>query len=440
MARISLILLALCAGFPLLAQDSDALTVASASGKSSLTLYGTLDAGVAHVDHSMGFDPYTYQEVGSTVNAHATKGATGMYNSGISGSRWGLKGGTRIADGYQAMFLLESAIDLPDGAIANGAQGLALTKSTGSNNSADSALNGQLFSRGAYFGVMSDKYGTLTIGRHQSLMLDILVPYDTMQGANVFCAIVNSGSYGGGGATGNTRIDNSIRYKGHYGSFNFSLLHGFGGVSGISSAKSADQANVGYESGPFGVQLAYEGYKDALSLTNGATIGTIAATALDTKAYMLAAKYQMGALAIKGGTEREELTNPSNPSYDATLTSANGQVLSSVNVTAYTKNGKAMQKNLNVYWLGLAYDMTAHLNAAVSYYLVNQNNFANGLAAPGNASSGKSKFYSTLLDYRFNKAFDLYLASMTNVVSGGLASGFVFDTNTVYGLGARYSF
>jgi hypothetical protein len=49
MARISLILLALCAGFPLLAQDSDALTVASASGKSSLTLYGTLDAGVAHV-------------------------------------------------------------------------------------------------------------------------------------------------------------------------------------------------------------------------------------------------------------------------------------------------------------------------------------------------------------------------------------------------------
>jgi predicted porin len=151
-------------------------------------------------------------------------------------------------------------------------------------------------------------------------------------------------------------------------------------------------------------------------------------------------RYQAGPVSIRGGWEREKFTDPSDAADDANLTSLYGQVVSSVTTNAYTKNGAESPKVLNVYWLGVVYDITPKFSAMLGYYQVNQTNYSNGLAAPGGAASGKSKFHNVMLDYKFTKSFDIYAGYMGDAVSGGPAFGSLFTTIDIAGLGARLTF
>ncbi len=465
MKTTSLVLLALCAGLPMLAQSPN-LTLTSASGDSSIQMYGVLDLGVGRVDHSFTFSSNYSNTMDPRPQQFVTKSATGMFNGGISGDRIGLRGSTKINDTWKALFNLESGINLQSGTIANGVLTVAQnavasgSRTPGEYNS-DSANSGQLFGRAAFFGVGSDLYGTFTAGRNTSFMLDSVGAYDALQGAQEFTPIGYSGTYGGGGETDNSRIDSSIKYKVKISDFTIGLLHKFSGVSGSSSARGVDQALVAYESGPFGIQLIYEGAKDATSVSNYETYvqstlngitytnaytnpGQVAVKFFDTKSYMALVRYQLSALSLKGGFDRQEFTNPSNPDSDLTMTSIFGQSIGSINIAPNTQsNGVATKKVLNVYWLTAAYDITPKFNAAVGYYHVAQNDFSDGTTAPGN-KSGTGVFGSVLLDYRFTKAFDTYAGYMGSQYKDGMAYGgaipYTFASNKVIGLGARYAF
>ena len=443
MKKTTLLMLAVCASGPMFAQSAGTFQVTK---DSSLTVYGILDAGIAQVSHSLNFD----SQFGVAVSPAATKAgnlkATGMYNGGISGSRIGFKGETNLGNGWKALFTLETAVNVPNGNVSNAAAGLAQNKSTGPNMSGDSASSGQLFSRGAFFGVASDTYGSLTLGRNTSFMLDIIPGYDALQGAQLFTPIGFSGSYGGGGATDDSREDSSVKYKIKYNDFNFGFLHKFGGVAGAYNSQSANQVIVGYEKGNFGIQAAYETNTDAFSVANPAgtaaqPLGTIVVTAENTKATMVTARYKLGDLVFKGGLQKQQFNNPSNPAEDSALTSLYGQSVSLVKTTAFTVGGMDAEKDLNVYWLGAAYEVNKSLNVAISYYHIAQNDYSNGTGATNPADlRGTSIFRSLLIDYRFTKAFDVYLGYMANNLSGGMAVGYLVPTNSVTGLGARYSF
>jgi len=438
MKSLASIALALCACVPVLGGEDTSFTISK--GGSSLTVYGVLDTGVARASHTLGFDPYSSQEVGSTVNAKASKSATGVFNSGASASRWGLRGQVGINHDWRGIFQLESSINIPDGSLSNNALGLAQSKATGPFYSSDSSLDGQLFARAAVLGAASDRWGTLTLGRQMSLITETLPGYDPLQGSPVFSTLGNSGSYGGGGSTESARVDNAIKYRVRVGAFNAGLQHKFGGVSGNSSARTTNQFDIGYEAGPWGIQALYQGFKDTFSAANGASTGSIGLTAFDTTAYTVMARYQAGPVSIRGGWEREKFTDPSDPADDASLTSLYGQLVSSVTVSAYTKNGAESPKVLNVCWFGVVYDVTPRFCAMLGYYQVNQNDYSNHLAVPGSAASGQSRFHNMLLDYRFTKAFDLYAGYMGDAVSGGPAFGSLFKTIDIAGLGARLTF
>lgn len=438
-------LAALLVAAPAMAQ-APALQISS--GGSSIQFYGILDVGVASVEHSLDFDPYHPLGANPTVNKAADKSVTGMFDGGISQSRFGLKGSTDLGDDWKGVFTLEGAINLRSGSTANAAVGVAQDRSTGSYQSADSAISGQLFSRSAFVGVSNKDYGTLTFGRHTSFMLDIIGGYDALQGSQLFTPLGYSGTYGGGGATDNSRVDNSVKYKGKWDAFSVGYLHKFGGVSGASSARSSDQLALAYEPGAFGVTLSFQNYKDAFTVgnPNGTTqpLGTITLTAQDTKAAMLALRYKIGPVAIKGGYEQLKYDNPSNPTEDAAVTSQFGQVVSAVNTTPYTVGGVEMEKKLDVYWLGAAWDITDHLNLGASYYHVKQNDWSNGTTPAGsNKNAGNAKYMSALLDYRFTKSLDTYLGYMSVSTDGGLGSptiGFLHDSNSTLGLGIRFAF
>ena len=127
---------------------------------------------------------------------------------------------------------------------------------------------------------------------------------------------------------------------------------------------------------------------------------------------------------------------------DANTTSLYGQLVGSISVTPFTVNGAAMEKDLTVTWLTLNYQLTARLNLAAGYYHIGQNDFSNGLntAAGAGDKAGASSYQSALIDYRWTKAFDLYLAYMNNQLTDGMAAGYAVANNHVFGAGARFAF
>ena len=447
----SILALALCAGMPMLAQ-APGLSVTSASGDSTVQLYGLLDLGVGRVAHGYSFNPTYGNSTDPRPAKVATKPVTGMMNGGLSGDRIGVRGSTKLLEDWKAIFNLEAAINLNSGSLTNAAQGLAqniagTAAQPAGEYSSDSASSGQLFSRAANFGVASDTYGTLTAGRNTSFMLDIIPGYDPLNGAQMFSPIGYSGTYGGGGLTDNSRIDNSLKYRHKIGAFNFGLLHKFGGVSGSSTARGADQALAGYEAGPFGIQLSYESAKDVSSLSNNATyaagvytgLNTVKATFYDTKATMLTLRYQLGELSLRGGWQRQEFTNPSNPTLDAQVTNLFGQTIGAWSTAPLTIGGSDQAKTITISWIGANYNVTKAFNVAAGCYSVKQNDFSNGQAIAAD-KAGSGTFGSLLLDYRFTKAFDVYAAYMGSQYKDGMAAGYALASNNILGLGARYAF
>jgi GBP family porin len=417
------------------------LAGAARADDSNVTLYGTLDTAVAYIQHALNFDPN--HPVANNPNVtKGTDSATGLLNGGLSATRWGMRGQEDMGGGLKALFLLESAFNLPSGEVSNAALAMASNKSTGPNMSADSAVSGQLFSRGAYAGLASSSLGTLTVGRHQSFFLDNIVVFDPQQGSQAFSPIGFSGSYGGGGFTDDSRVDNSLKYKLTAGDFTIGALYKFGGVAGSSSAQSAYELNGVYASGPFAVQLGYQAFKDALSLGNASGTGTLKATAADTKAYMLSAKAVLAQTTVRAGFEREAFNNPSNPASDLLITTAYGIALGA----APTVNAFNNQKTYNVYWLGAAQDLSSAFNLSLGLYHVAQNAYACTTSASAGCG-GSLNYYSLVADYAFSKRTDVYAGFMESTVSGGPANAVIITgttpaetSNRILALGLRHRF
>jgi predicted porin len=407
----------------------------------SVTLYGILDEAVANIAHALDFSP-DHPVANNPTVTKGTQSATGILNGGMSATRWGIKGQEDLGDGMKAVFLLEQGFNMGSGAVSNAAEGLANNTSAGGPYmSADSAISGQFFNRGAYVGLGGPNWGTVTFGRQQSFFLDNISIFDAIMGSQAFSPLGFSGTYGGGGATDDSRVDNSIKYRLPIGDFTVGALYKFGGVAGANSAQSAYEINVVYASEPLAVQLGWQKFDDAFSLSNNTGTGSLKATAENTNAYMAAVKYTIVQTTLRAGFERETYSNPSNPTQDAAVTSIFGYPVAAMSVTAYDN-----EKALNVFWLGVQQDFSHAITALLGGYHVSQN----GYDCPTNTASGCSgslNYYSLVGDYHFSKRTDSYLGLMISTVSGGPANAVVNKaplssetSNRIIALGIRHVF
>lgn len=428
------------------------LASTAAFADSNVTLYGVLDVGVGRSSESFNFDPYHPVGV-NPGDVKSPSGATGMFNGGLSASRWGIKGSEDINNDLKGIFVLESGINVQSGNLSNAALGMANNFSNGSNMSADSSMSGQLFGRQAFVGFESKDWGKITAGRNLSLGFDSVIIYDPMEGSQVFSPVGFSGTYMGGGYTDDARLDSSLKYTNTIGVWNYGALYKFGGVSGSAQAQSGYQFSGGYDDGALGIQATYMKHRDALTVNNPAivpgfnTLGTIAVTAADTSTWVLAGHYTFeNKLKFSLGYEHESFSNPSNPSEDSQLTSLFGYPISNgagltgpggVNTNAFQND-----KVLKVWWTGVKYPFTPALSGTIAYYYVKQNDYTVGgcPAVATGACDGTSKFTSLLLDYRLSKRTDLYGGLMRNNLDGGLAVGYPSTSSNFYGAGMRHSF
>jgi predicted porin len=367
----------------------------------------------------------------------------------MSQSKVGLKGTEEVATGLNFVFNVEMGFNPASGSISDAVGSLTNNNGrviTDQKTAGDGARAGQVFNGQGWAGLSSADFGTLTIGRHVTLLTDAINKYDPQGGSYAFSVIGFSGATAGGGNTENTRADNSIKYAYKYQNFRVGALWQFGKNSG--SPGDGGQFDVGADFGGLSLDGIYAFKNDSIAAGSlsaaqiapcatptstgcGLPQNSLAGTISDNKSWTLAAAYKFSdALKISGGYERITYSNPSNP-LAANFETIGGYDISVVNNNAYPKD-----KVLKVSWIGGKYNFTKEWSVGVGYYHYDQNDYHTAtvggqvVSAPcsgvsAGSCSGSLDAFSAVLDYRFNKYFDAYAGAMLSKVQDGLASGYV---------------
>jgi len=204
---------ALQAGF-LVAGSTAAI---GAQAQSSVTLYGVVDAYLDYSNHNAPAVP-------GQGGDHSTLRLT---SSGLSGSRWGLRGVEDLGGGTKAVFALESGFNTDNGTL----------------------VDSRLFTRQAFVG-LSGKFGQLTVGRQYTTLFDNLFGLTPLIYAGVYEPFMVM--------LGPLRADNSIKYRIERDGLSAQAHYGFGEQPGAPQGGAAWGGGMSYQSGAVGVTAVYD--------------------------------------------------------------------------------------------------------------------------------------------------------------------------------------
>jgi len=209
-----------------------------ASAQTSITIYGTIDAGVRH-QTNVG------PSAGSPGNdSKWTMSSGGTYNQ----NRLGFKGVEDLGNGMNAHFNLEMGWNSGTG--AGDADGL--------------------FQRTASVG-LGGAWGSVDLGRQYSVNFQTIGAYDPF--IYKYTGIVPLAGQGG-----LTRLNNDLKYTGTFGGVTVRAEYAFGEVAGSTSTGATQAIGASYAAGPFSVGGAYtQGKRNAFGLASSAS-GTAFAT------------------------------------------------------------------------------------------------------------------------------------------------------------------
>jgi predicted porin len=338
--------------------------------QSSITLYGALDDGIV------------YQSNVGGVKKIGLDALTGLY-----GSRWGFTGVEDLGGGLRAIFTLESGINLNTGTFGQG---------------------GTAFGRQAFFGLKSDRFGSLTLGRQYDAIFYYPLPLtpESLVGGP---APVTPGDVDN--AANSIRVNNSVRYmSSSFHGFTFGGEYSVGGIPGNITGNSGYSLGTAYAYGPIKLGLAYEYFKNPTSSTPGSGFFTAYANGASTlsqslnKGYVTAQAYQSVVVAanylIGGLTLAASL---SNAQY--------------ANMTALS-NGTARFNDVDI---GATYLLRPDLFLGGAYnYLTSR-----GVKVGGGPTVGKQHYhqFALLADYLFSKQTDIYLTASWQRASGTSSIG-----------------
>ncbi|MEK6346972.1 MAG: porin [Burkholderia sp.] len=212
---------------PLIALAAAGAFASAAHAQSSVTLYGSLDAGLLYVNNAGGHSLWQQS------------------NGALSNTFFGLRGAEDLGGGLAAIFRLQSAFSIGNGAFAR---------------------NESAFNRLAYVGLQHRDYGTVTVGRQFDSVVDYLTPMSLSgagTGVNLALHPLDNDSLSTQRSTANAVKFQSADYSG---------LH-FGGMFGFSNDTNfangrAWSVGAGYANGPLSVATAYDQSNSGAPLAN----------------------------------------------------------------------------------------------------------------------------------------------------------------------------
>nr|WP_315592436.1 porin [uncultured Cupriavidus sp.] len=281
----------------------------------SVTLYGVIDTGVEFVNG-----------IGASRNSVVRMPSL----TATVPSRWGLRGSEDLGGGLKSVFVLESGF-APDSGTSN--QG------------------GRLFGRQAFVGLSSNQWGQISFGRQWTMTFWSTLDSDIL-GPNIYGA--NSlDSY-----RPNARADNAIAYKGVFGGLTVGATYSLGrdtvnagqnpaGTNCAGENPADKQAcrewsvMLRYDASKWGVATAYDSLRGGAGAAAGLTSSSLKDDRLHFGGYMLLGDAKIGI----GGTFRNNEGSPTSHSQ--------------------------------LYYAGVAYDVTPAFNLAGQVYYLGFRNSAN---------------------------------------------------------------
>jgi predicted porin len=412
-----------------------------------VTLYGTIDIGYAYQNHGVPLNSYLpggleYQAFTTTRNFGGS--VSTIAESGLEQSKIGIRVQEPIVDQLSLVARVETGINPLSGHLTDACESIAQNSGVGSGAhpngqtaNADSSRCGQLFNAQAYGGMLNPDYGQLTIGRHNSPQLDALAQYDPQALSYAFSFLGYSGFNGGAGSTEAARWDNSARYSYQQGSFRLVLMYSNGGAdTGIIGTAYGGDLGMTYQG--FSADVTYEHANGAVNLrssfdnaANPIPTPGLAAYISDDESWNVMGKYLMelgqDKLTVYAGYSHIQKSN-----FDYTGGYAEGGYQLNVGINV---NNPAVY---NMEWVGARYAYSSGLNVVLGLYHVSQNSWTIGLgttgtqgvgcSAAGLLCSGDFTEASLVLDYIFNKHYDVYVGLNYSQVTDGLANGYVGTT------------
>ena len=425
-----------------------------------ITLYGTVDIGVEYVSHGAPLSQTWGPGLPSFIQNFSNHSITSVNGNGLSQSKVGISGVEPLFGfgDWTGIFRVETGfnpwdgrlVDGPGSLVADNGKAAAVKTSAGDSSRAGQAFNGVTFA-----GISSKTYGTLTFGRQNGLMLDMLTKYDPQLQAQAFSPISLSGTSGGLGDTQSNRLDNSLKYQLQVGPARIAYMHGFGTDGYVP--QSSNEFSIGADFAGFSIDALYglvHGEVAAASLTAanitalntapqplpGWSLGnTLAATISDNTGYSVQMSYNAKdyfPVKFYAGWERIKYNNPSHPDPVGTI-DIGGYVLGVVNNTAFN-----IQKIFVISWVGARWSVTPDFDLTAAGYGYNQKSFAANGCTNISASScaGELADISLVGDYHFTKRFDAYAGVNWSRVQNGLANGYLFTSEYSPMVGVRYNF
>jgi predicted porin len=434
--------------------DSGALTW------NGITLYGTVDIGVEYVSHGAPVSQTWGPGLPSFIQNFSNHSILAVNGNGLSQSKIGLSGVEPIPglDGWTGIFRLETGFNPWSGRLVDGPGSLTTDNGKAAAvkvSAGDSSRAGQAFNGVAFAGLSNATFGTLTFGRHNGLMLDMLSKYDPQLQAQAFSPIALSGTSGGLGTTQTNRLDQSIKYNLQIGPARVAYIHAFGSDGYVP--QNANEFSVGMDMAGFSIDALYGLIHGAvaassLSAANVTTLNTapqplpgwslsntLAGTISDDTGYSVQASYNAKdffPVKFYAGWERIKFNNPAHPDPVGTQ-DIGGYTLGIVNNTAFN-----IQKILQISWAGARWSATPNFDLTGATYWYNQKSFAaNGCRnASATSCAGEMADISLVGDYHFTKRFDTYAGVNWSHVMNGLASGYLFTSEYSPMIGVRYNF
>ncbi len=450
-----------------------------------VTFYGTVDLGYTYQNHGYDYSPYFYTGMNYApqggLGASNFKGSvplpsqSAFTNNSLSQSQVGAKFEEGLGYGFTAIGKAEIGFDPAGNSLSDACKSVYEAAVSGAANKnvapqafADGGRCGQLLNGQAYAGISNPTYGTLTGGRHNSFLNDGIGTYDPNHGSYAFSLIGYTGTpVAGGGATEDSRWDNSVKYVYQYGPAHAGVMYSNGG-NGTSILGNAVGADVGgaykgvsldaYYAQENGAVYLNSGYLITspnigfnYTVSNNESLGVMGKYAFDVPALFGGyGGYKDGCgmkddcagakLTVFGGYVHVDLTNPDHVQsyydHDETL---NGYGLLAANTGIAFVTDKILQTG----WVGASYE-TGPWTVTGTWYRENQNTYlytAPNTTTPNKTSNGGDlDWVSGVVDYKFNKHFDVYGGVTWTDYSGAWTTGLGTNEAVSVATGIRMKF
>lgn len=226
-----------------------ALCSTATQAQSSVTLYGSVDAGVTYVNNERG--------------AHNVRVDSGNR----SPDRWGLRGVEDLGDGLRAIFALENGFNLDDGTMKRA---------------------GVIFSRYAYVG-LAGRAGTLSFGHLPDFMYEYLRPASSGSLGSTF--FYHPGNLDN--LANQFQIDNAVKYESpSFGGLQFGAINGFGETPDDFNRARSYSFGMRYQNSNTLLSGAYtKSYNRSLNIGGTLGIGSLLGQTLSSNAGTPAATF-----------------------------------------------------------------------------------------------------------------------------------------------------